>query len=55
MAAEDLLINNRSNGLTIKTVCDGLPERYVEPTLGLIIEAIHVIDGGTLVVPPEQE
>lgn len=33
MAAENLLINNRSNGQTIKTVCEGLPELYVEPAL----------------------
>ncbi len=33
MAAENLLIDNRGNGQTIKTVCEGLPELYVEPAL----------------------
>lgn len=55
MAAENLLIDNRSNGQTIKTVCEGLPELYVEPALALVIEAVDTVDGSTLVVPPEQE
>lgn len=31
VTAENLLINNRSNGQTVKTVCECLPELYVEP------------------------
>ena len=36
VAAENLLINNCSNGQTIKAVCEGLPELYVEPAFALI-------------------
>ena len=33
MTAEDLFVNYRSNGQTVETVCERLPELYVEPTL----------------------
>ncbi len=33
MAAEDLLINDSSNGEAVKAVSEGLPQLYVEPAL----------------------
>ena len=38
MTAEDLLINNGSNGQAIEAVCEGLPQLDVVPSLACVCE-----------------
>lgn len=55
MATENLLIYDGSNREAVEAVCERLPEFYVEPALALIIEAIDPVDGGALMVSPQEE
>jgi hypothetical protein len=53
--AEDLLINDSSDGQTVKAVGEGLPKLDVVAALALIIEAIDTVDGGAFVVSSQEE
>ena len=53
--AEDLLIDEGCNREAIEAVSEGLPELDVVSSLALIIEAIDSVDGGTLMVAPQEE
>mmetsp|Transcript_5553 Transcript_5553/g.8405 ORF Transcript_5553/g.8405 Transcript_5553/m.8405 type:complete len:254 (+) Transcript_5553:335-1096(+) len=55
MHAKNLLINNCGNGEAIKTISERLPKLNIVPPLTLVVKPINTIDGGTLMVPPQNE
>lgn len=55
VTAEDLLIHYGCDGQAVEAVGERLPQLDVESAFTLIIEAVDAVDGGTLVVAPEQE
>jgi len=44
--AEDLLINDGSNGQTVEVVCKRLPELDVVPPLALVVKPLTMVGGG---------
>jgi hypothetical protein len=52
---EYLLINNGSNGQTIEAIRERFPKFDVVSSLAFIIEAINTIDGGTLMITPQNK
>lgn len=52
---EDLLIDDGGNGQAVEAVGKRLPQLDVVTTLALIVEAIDTVDGGALVVTPQDE
>ena len=55
MHAEDFLINDGSDGETVETVSEGLPQLDVVSSLAFIVEPINSVDGSALVVTSEEE
>eukprot|EP00958_Prasinococcus_capsulatus_P018265 scaffold2128_cov371-Prasinococcus_capsulatus_cf.AAC.4 len=55
MHANDLLVYNGAAWKAVETVCEGLPEPHVVPSLAFVIEAVDPIDGSALVISAEQE
>lgn len=55
MHAEDLLVNDGSDGETVEAVCERLPELDVIAALALVVESIDTVDGRALVVTTENE
>lgn len=55
MHGEYLLINNGSNGQTIEAIRERFPKFDVVSSLAFIIEAINTIDGGTLMITPQNK
>jgi hypothetical protein len=53
--AEDFLINNRSDGQTVETVSEGLPQLDVVPPFAFIVESVDTVDGRTFVISAQQE
>ncbi len=53
--AEDLLVNNGSNGEAVETVSECLPELDVVATLALVVEAINAVNRSALVVATKEE
>jgi len=53
--AEDLVIDDGSDGEAVEAVGEELPEADAEAALALVVEAVDAVDGGALVVAPEQE
>jgi len=49
------LVNDGRNRQTIETVCERLPQFDVVSSLAFVIEAVDTVDGGTLMVSPENE
>ena len=55
MCAEDLLIDDSSNGKTIETVCERLPEFDVVSALTLIVETVDTVNRSTFVIASKDE
>ena len=55
MHAEDLLVDESSNGQTIEDITENSPESDWVSTFALIIEAIDTVDLSTFVVAAQQE
>lgn len=55
MAAENFLINDRSNRQAVKTVRESLPEFNVIPPFTLIVKTIYPVYTGTLMITAQQE
>lgn len=55
MHAEDLVIDDGGDGQAVEAVGEDLPEADAEAALALVVEAVDAVDGGALVVAPEQE
>lgn len=55
MHGEDLLVNDSSDGQTIETIRESLPELDVVSPLALIVETIDAVDRGAFVVAAEDE
>ena len=55
MAAEDLLVDDGGEGEAVEAVGEGLPQLDVVPSLALVVEAVDAVDGGALVVAPQQK
>lgn len=55
MHGEDLLVNDGCNGKAVEAIGECLPQLDVIATLALIVEAVDSIDGGALVVAPQNE
>jgi len=53
--AQDLFVNEGSDGEAVEAVSEGFPEFDVVPALALVVETIDTVDGGALVVASEQE
>lgn len=53
--AQDLLIDDGSDGQAIEAVGEGLPQLDVVAALALVVEAVDSIDRGTLVISSQQE
>jgi hypothetical protein len=53
--AEDLLVDAGGDGETVEQVRKGTPEFDIVSTLTFIVKPIDSIDGGTLMVPTEEE
>lgn len=54
MHAEDLLLDQCSNGETVKGVGESFPEPDVEPPFAFVVESIDSVDLGVLVVTSQQ-
>lgn len=55
MHGEDLLVDDSSNGKAVEAIGEGLPQLDVVAALALIVETVDTVDGGTLVVAPQDE
>lgn len=55
MHSEDLLVDDGSDRQAVKAVGECLPQLDVVPTLALVVEAVDTVDGGALVVAPQDE
>lgn len=55
MGAEDLPVDDRRRRQAVEAVREGPPQAHAEPPLALVVEAVDPVDGGALVVPPEEE
>ena len=55
MHAEDLLVDDGSNGETVEAVGESLPELDVIAALALVVESIDTVDRRALVVTTEDE
>lgn len=55
MHAENLLVDDRSNGQTVEAVCKGLPKLDVITPLAFVVEAINTIDRSAFVVASKNE
>mmetsp|Transcript_13966 Transcript_13966/g.55101 ORF Transcript_13966/g.55101 Transcript_13966/m.55101 type:complete len:212 (+) Transcript_13966:662-1297(+) len=55
MHAEDLLVDDRSNGKAVEAVRERLPELDVVPPLALVVESVDAVDRSALVVASEEE
>jgi hypothetical protein len=53
--AEDFLVDESSDGETIETVSESLPQLDVIATLALIVKSVNTINGCALVVATEEE
>ena len=53
--AEDLVVDDGGDGEAVEAVGEELPEADAEAALALVVEAVDAVDGGALVVAPEQE
>jgi hypothetical protein len=53
--AEDLVVDDGGDGQAVEAVGEELPEAHAEAALALVVEAVDAVDGGALVVPPQQE
>jgi len=53
--AEDLLVNDGRNGQAVEAVGEGFPQFDVVAALALVVEPVDTVDGGALVVAPQQE
>jgi len=55
MAAEDLLVDYGRDGEAVEAVGERLPQLDVVATLALVVETVNSVDGGTLMISPEEE
>lgn len=53
--AKDLLIDEGGNREAVEAIGEELPKAHTEAALALVIKAIDAVDGGALVVSPQQE
>jgi len=53
--AENLLVNECSNGQAVKAIGENFPQLYPMSSLTLIIEAINAINGGAFVISAQKE
>jgi len=53
--AEDLVVDDGGDGQAVEAVGEELPEADAEAALALVVEAVDAVDGGALVVAPQQE
>ena len=53
--AEDLVVDDGGDGEAVEAVGEELPEADAEAALALVVEAVDAVDGGALVVAPEEE
>ncbi len=50
-----LLVDERGDWQAVEAVCEYFPQPDIVPPFALIVEAIDPVDGGALVVTPQQE
>mmetsp|Transcript_31876 Transcript_31876/g.38009 ORF Transcript_31876/g.38009 Transcript_31876/m.38009 type:complete len:86 (-) Transcript_31876:720-977(-) len=55
MHTNNLIINDRTTGQTIKGTAVTLPEFDGIPTAAFIVESVYAVDGGAFVVSAEDE
>jgi hypothetical protein len=53
--AQNLLVNDSSNGQAVEAISESFPQFYVISSLALVIKSINTVDGGTLVVSSQQK
>lgn len=55
MAAEDFLVDDRSDWQAVETIREGLPELDVVPSLAFVVKAIYPVYARALVIAAQQE
>lgn len=55
MHANDLVVNHCCHRQAIEAIRKDLPQTDAEATLALVVEAIDPVNGGTFMVPSEEE
>lgn len=55
VATKYFFIDDSSNGQTIETIRESLPQFYIIPSFALIIKSIYPIDACTFVISSEQK
>lgn len=55
MHTEDLVVDESSNGETVETVGETLPQAHVVSSLALIVEAVNTVDRSAFVIASEEK
>lgn len=55
MHAENLLVDDCSNGEAVEAVSESLPQLNIVAAFALVVETVNAVDRGALVVSSEQE